>query len=258
MSLAQAIATQKEAILGPGRTEFPLLVKMLFPADYLSVQVHPDDSLAAELGGDVRAKSECWYALSASPDAQVALGLKDGTTDAAISAALGHPALEDLLQYRSVHAGDMMSVPAGTVHAIGPGMVLLEVQQSSDTTYRLWDYGRPRELHLADGLKAIKLVTSAGHVDAVRHAQGAQLISTEHFIVNRVEVKAETPQTIETSGLPQSVVCLDGQASLLSVDDAISFQVNVEQGSAAIIPASVAAYRVAGPCVVACCRVPVS
>lgn len=148
----------------PDPHRFPLLVKFLFPREKLSVQVHPDDETARS-SGLPHGKSECWYVLSAEIHAQVGLGLKPGTLKADFEAAVRRSERADaLLNWIYVKPGEMIYNPAGTVHAIGPGSVLLEVQQNSDVTYRLYDYGRPRELHLEKGLAAMKEQTSAGQV----------------------------------------------------------------------------------------------
>ena len=148
--------------------DFPLLVKILFPADKLSVQVHPDDEQAQALGMP-RGKTECWYVLEAEPGATVACGLKPRVKVEDMRVAIEQGRLEELMQMVPVKVGEMVFVDAGTVHAIGPGVTLLEVQQTSDTTYRLYDYGRPRELHLEQGLKVVKTTTQAGKVEVGRY-----------------------------------------------------------------------------------------
>ncbi len=147
------------------KSRFPLLIKFLFPKDKLSVQVHPDDEGAAAVGQPC-GKTECWYVLHAGPGAQVGLGLKPGITKAEVENAIREVRMEQLLNWIDIKAGDMIYVDAGTVHAIGAGSVIVETQQNSDTTYRLYDYGRPRELHIEDGLKATKEQTHAGKVIA--------------------------------------------------------------------------------------------
>ncbi|HEX4605460.1 MAG TPA: type I phosphomannose isomerase catalytic subunit, partial [Candidatus Angelobacter sp.] len=142
---------------------FPLLIKFLFPKDKLSVQVHPDDEDAASAGQPC-GKTECWYVLQADPGAQIGLGLKAGATKTEVERAIRETRMEHLLNWIDVHEGDMIYVDAGTVHAIGGGAVIVETQQNSDTTYRLYDYGRPRELHIEDGLRATKERTHAGKV----------------------------------------------------------------------------------------------
>jgi mannose-6-phosphate isomerase len=166
-------------------SEFPLLVKMLFPDDKLSVQVHPDDEQARALGL-ARGKTECWYVLQSEPGAKVACGLKAGTSVEDVRLAIAEGTLEDLMEWLEVAPGEMVFVDAGTVHAIGPGMTLLEVQQTCDVTYRLYDYGRPRELHLEQGLAVVKPKTRAGKVEPRQMEQGfTRLIETEYFIVDR-------------------------------------------------------------------------
>jgi len=148
----------------PDHSRFPLLIKFLFPKDKLSVQVHPDDEGAARVGQPC-GKTECWYVLNAEPGAQIGLGLKPGVSKREIEEAIRELRLEPLLNWINVHEGDLIYVDAGTVHAIGPGSIIVETQQNSDTTYRLYDYGRPRELHVEEGLQAAKERTHAGKVE---------------------------------------------------------------------------------------------
>jgi mannose-6-phosphate isomerase len=128
----------------------PLLVKLLFTSEKLSVQVHPKDDYA-KTKHNSRGKTEMWHILRAEPDAQIALGLKQRVTSEELREASLNGAIEQMLNWIPAHVGDTFFVPAGTIHAIGGGLVLCEVQQHSDITYRLYDYGRPRELHLDDG-----------------------------------------------------------------------------------------------------------
>jgi mannose-6-phosphate isomerase len=229
---------------GAGRPHFPLLVKLLFPQEKLSVQVHPNDEDAAALGDDVQAKTECWYVLSADPGATVALGLRPGTTDAQVDAALGNAAFEDLLEYVPVADGDMVYVEAGTVHAIGGGVTLLEVQQTSDTTYRLYDYGRPRELHLEDGRKVIRIRTDAGKVPPSPIAHGQQLIAVPHFAVDRIELKEGDHFYIDAAQGPESIICLFGSGELLCGETRLPLAI----GEAIIVPACQPEYSITGEC----------
>ncbi|MDQ2834320.1 MAG: class I mannose-6-phosphate isomerase [Acidobacteriota bacterium] len=186
--------------------EFPLLVKILFPEEKLSVQVHPNDAQARKLG-ETRGKTECWYVLEAEPGATVALGVKDGVGANEVAAAIEDGTLESLMEHVPVVVGDMLFVDAGTVHAIGPGVVLLETQQTSDVTYRLYDYGRPRELHLEKGLQVMQSKTAAGKI-APRTMDGfTRLIEQKYFTVDRFEVASgEVTLTLEGAG------CLVGLA----------------------------------------------
>jgi mannose-6-phosphate isomerase len=165
----------------------PLLIKLIFAREKLSVQVHPDDLLAAKYG-QPRGKTECWYALQAEPGAQVAVGLKPGVSLDQIKDGIHSGTLEQCLNVLSVSRGDMILVDAGTVHAIWPGSILLETQQNSDITYRLYDYGRPRELHIEKGLEAVKLETVAGKIAPLTQAGRTVLVETDYFLVERLAV----------------------------------------------------------------------
>ncbi|MBE7541169.1 MAG: class I mannose-6-phosphate isomerase [Bryobacteraceae bacterium] len=134
----------------------PLLPKFLFTRERLSVQVHPNDLQARARGLD-NGKTEMWQILRAEPGAVIALGFRKPVSRDLVRAAALSGAIEDLLDWIPVHAGDTVFVPAGTVHALGAGIVLCEIQQFSDTTYRLYDYGRPRELHLDEALSVADL-----------------------------------------------------------------------------------------------------
>ena len=128
-----------------------LLVKYLFTAERLSIQVHPDDAAAAARGFP-RGKDEAWFVLDAEPGAAIGLGLVREVTRAALRAAALDGGIEALLDWRPVARGDVFYSPAGTVHAIGGGISLIEIQQNLDLTYRLYDYGRPRELHVDEAV----------------------------------------------------------------------------------------------------------
>lgn len=128
-----------------------LLVKYLFTSERLSIQVHPDDA-AARAAGHPRGKDEAWVVLDAAPDSTIAIGTRSLVDHAMLRAAAEDGSIETLMDWRPVQPGDVFYSPAGTVHAIGAGITLVEVQQNVDLTYRLYDYGRPRELHLDDGI----------------------------------------------------------------------------------------------------------
>lgn len=130
-----------------------VLVKYLFTSEKLSVQVHPSD---AQAPAGERGKEECWLVLDAEPGATLAIGFKQPITPEAMREAALDGSIENALAWHPVKAGDFFYLPAGTVHAIGPGLTLVEVQQNSDITYRLFDYGRPRELHLDEGIAVAK------------------------------------------------------------------------------------------------------
>jgi len=192
-SLGEVFAENSEAMLGPGIPDWiegqsPLLLKVLFAKEKLSVQVHPDDRLAQKYGFP-RGKTECWYALAAEPEAAVAAGLLPSVTLDQIEAEVADGTLEKSLNVLPVVAGDMIFVDAGTVHAIWPGSVLLETQQNSDLTYRLFDYGRPRELHVAKAIEATRLKTAAGKIAPKVFADRTVLIESTYFSVEKVSVE---------------------------------------------------------------------
>ena len=134
-----------------------LLIKYLFTSEKLSVQNHPSDEEAHQRGLP-RGKDECWLILAAEPDSTIAIGPKAAISADALRAAALDGSIVDLLDWKPVKAGDFFYSHSGVIHAIGAGLTLIEVQQNSDTTYRLYDYGRPRELHLDDGVAVAELV----------------------------------------------------------------------------------------------------
>jgi mannose-6-phosphate isomerase len=168
---------------------FPLLVKFIFAEQKLSVQVHPGDDYAArhESATGGRGKTEMWYALRAREGAEVMVGLKPGVTAEKFKHAIADGTAEDCLEHIPMHAGDAIFVPAGTAHTIGPGLVLCEIQQHSDITYRVYDYnrrdaeGKLRDLHIEKALQVIQFgEQSGGKIDPVRIERGAH---TETYFV---------------------------------------------------------------------------
>jgi mannose-6-phosphate isomerase len=186
--LGALFGVEHDALLGVGTPAgSPLLIKVIFAREKLSVQVHPDDEMARKYGLP-RGKTECWYALAAEPGAQVAAGLKPGTTIEQIKEEIHAGTLESSLNAITVARGDMVFVDSGTVHAIWPGSILLETQQNSDTTYRMFDYGRPRELHIEKSLEATKLTARAGKIAPRKLADRTVLIDVEYFRVEQIDV----------------------------------------------------------------------
>ncbi|MGH9475259.1 MAG: class I mannose-6-phosphate isomerase [Terriglobales bacterium] len=200
-----------EAWLSP--LEGPVLVKLLFPRERLSVQVHPDDAYAAAHGLG-RGKSEAWYVVSAEPDAQVGVGLRPGATWSEMAAACRSGRGAEMLHWIAVAPGEVIHVPAGTVHAVGGGTVLLEVQQPSDTTFRLDDYGRGRELHLDAGLAVARTTAGARHEHGLAIDQSGLLLATDHFQLGRHCVAPG--QILELAPLPEPrwLVNLEGSGDI--------------------------------------------
>lgn len=239
-SLKAITAEHTEELLGEAAAagEFPLLVKVLFPKEKLSVQVHPDDALAQSYGFP-RGKTECWYALDAADGASVALGLKEGTTPEQVRRAIEDATLEKYLKWLPVQAGDMIYVDAGTVHAIGPGAVLLETQQTSDLTYRMYDYGRGRELHVEKSMQASRMTTRAGKVPPVREDGHTVLIREHYFEMERWPLAVgEAPAALGgASARVRMLFCKSGELRL-SGEGFESFE--VKRNQLAVIPAKVA------------------
>ncbi|HVI06173.1 MAG TPA: class I mannose-6-phosphate isomerase, partial [Sphingomicrobium sp.] len=164
-----------------GPADLPLLAKYIFTSERLSIQVHPNDT-EAQARGLERGKSECWLVLEAEPDAQIGLGLTRSISGEELRSSALDGGIEQLMDWRPVRSGDFLYVPAGTVHAIGAGISLLEFQQNADATFRLYDYGRPRELHLDDAVA----VSRPGPYPAelgqhILKAETRVLVSGPHF-----------------------------------------------------------------------------
>ncbi|MEO8595100.1 MAG: class I mannose-6-phosphate isomerase [Candidatus Solibacter sp.] len=165
--------------------ELPLLVKWIFTNERLSVQVHPDDGEDGPLG-----KTEMWHILDAQPGATIAMGFREMLTRERLREATRTGEVEQLLQWIPVKAGETYMIPAHTVHAIGAGIVLCEIQQNSDVTYRLWDYGRPRELHVEKAIPICDLGVHPGASRALKVAEGRdELVRSKHFVTERVALQ---------------------------------------------------------------------
>lgn len=184
-----------------------ILIKYLFTSEKLSVQVHPSSASAQQ--GEA-GKEECWLVLDAEPDAELAIGFKDMVTASELKAAARNGSIEGLLAWHRAKVGDVFYLPAGTVHAIGPGLSLLEVQQNSDTTFRLYDYGRPRELHLD---RAVAVADRGPHASDHRSCiaeRGTTLIDGPHFRLERIAGAPHGPCR-EVFDRPLLALPLEGQ-----------------------------------------------
>ncbi|WP_397587139.1 class I mannose-6-phosphate isomerase [Sphingobium fuliginis] len=173
------------------------MVKYIFTSEKLSVQVHPNDEQARQYGMS-GGKSECWYVLDAAPDAQLGIGtIQDLTSEELRNAALDG-SIEALMEWKPVKRGSFYYIPAGTVHAIGCGVTLVEIQQNNDVTYRLYDYGRPRELHLDQGV-AVSIEEPYAMPDRViaMTAEEQLVGSGAPFTLDIVQGQAQPPQEVE-------------------------------------------------------------
>src|SRR5262252_749644 len=248
-TLAQLSEQHQRALVGdaaPDPKRFPLLLKFLFPHEKLSVQVHPDDAQALRVG-QPWGKTECWYVAHAKPGAQIALGLKNGVTAAQFEEVIQQNRAEEALHWINVYAGDMIYVAGGTVHTLGPGSIIVETQQQSDTTYRLYDYGRPRELHLKDGMAAVKEKVGSGKVlrPAPREVGGSKnryspLVCAPYFVVDMFECKEPTRalSTRDDSG-KSSVQILVAVEGCGVIESRGMDPVTLAKGDAVVIPACV-------------------
>jgi mannose-6-phosphate isomerase len=188
-----------------GSDDLPLLVKFLFTSEALSVQVHPNDAYAAK-HHNCRGKTEMWHVLAAEPGAKIAAGFREPVSTGRLRAAAWSGEIEELLAWYEARPGDTFFIPAGTVHAIGAGLTLCEIQQLSDVTYRLYDYGRPRELHLE---AALAVSISEPHSARVQQGSGS-LVVCEYFKVTRYECS----ETIEFPHPPDLVIVIDGEGQI--------------------------------------------
>jgi mannose-6-phosphate isomerase len=189
--------------------DFPLLIKFLFTTEPLSVQVHPNDAYAAEHHNS-RGKTEMWHVLAAEPGAKIAAGFREPISEEHLRAAALSGEIEELLAWYEAHPGDTFFIPAGTVHAIGAGLTLCEIQQLSDITYRLYDYGRPRELHLDHSVAVSHLKPHS----ARKEPEGELLVSCEYFTVTRHECSG----TLKLPSIPDLIVVIDGKGTIASTE----------------------------------------
>ncbi|MEA2941911.1 MAG: mannose-6-phosphate isomerase [Bradyrhizobium sp.] len=210
-----------------------LLLKLLFTSEPLSIQVHPDDAFAHSIGLP-NGKTEAWYILAALPDARIAVGLKRDLTPQELRAAIKDGSIAGLTQWRPAVKGDIIFVPAGTIHAIGAGIVLAEIQQRSDATFRLYDYGRRRELHEDHAVA----VSDAGPVEVQSSprrltAERTALIANPHFVLERVDLPANSNWTLEADRETWMLVT-EGQARIGATNTAVGDAIFVEADRAAI------------------------
>lgn len=233
-------------LLGPAQTQhgrFPLLVKLLDAQDDLSLQVHPPAHKAAELGGEP--KTEMWYITHATPTAQIYVGLKQGVTREEFARKVQDGTVADCFHRHNIKAGDAMFLPSGRVHALGAGSVLFEIQQNSDTTYRVFDWnrvgldGKPRDLHLAQAMASIDftdfepaLLTAASSTRA--GVTRRSLVQHELFSVDLFSLTANTPLPLSHQG-PLVLAATQGVVRILSGNTTVKLQA----GEFAVIPASV-------------------
>lgn len=247
LTLRALVRDHAEALLGKAeRTptgRFPLLLKLIDAGDLLSVQVHPDDAAAIRLGEPDVGKTEMWYVMEAAPGAELIYGMKPGTDRATFEGAVEAGRSEECLQTYPAERGTHIFVPAGTVHAIGSGLLIAEIQQNSDITYRIYDYnrldpaGKPRQLHIDKALEVIDFDTGNRQPEmAPQNATSNTLADCEYF-ATRLLCPGQSPMNVEHTGNSFQVFLATADKATLVVG---SESVNLEAGQAALVPASAA------------------
>lgn len=229
--------------------EYPLLIKILDANADLSVQVHPNDQFAREVEGQPYGKTECWYVLSAEADAEIVLGHHARTREE-LERMMENGEWDDLLQRVKAKAGDFIYVPSGTIHAIGKGIVILETQQSSDITYRVYDYdrtdanGEKRELHIERARQVTTVphqpANSAERVDVVGDLTTKRLVEEKYFTVHHWDLNGTVIRKLDCDFLQVSVV--EGSAEIKVEGKVFS----IEKGSHFILPYEIREYELSG------------
>ena len=227
---------------------FPLLVKIITPEDDLSIQVHPDDEYARRVEGQPYGKTECWYVLDAPADARLIIGLSPAIQNKAqLRQVMDAGKIGESLNYLPVTKGDFLYIPAGLVHAITQGVTILEVQQTSDLTYRMYDYdrlgldGNPRELHVDKSVDVIKYDAVPNSMTGTFQGDCNLLVSTPYFTVEKYTVMDE--MTIQLSQESASIfTCTQGELMLVYPDG----QETLAYGESVIMPVGITTCKVVG------------
>jgi mannose-6-phosphate isomerase len=252
LSLGQAAAEQGEQFLGSSVFQqtggrFPLLIKLLDCAQWLSLQVHPNDEQAARLeGAGLAGKTEAWHVLKAAPGAQLIAGMKPGVTGEALAAAIRDGTVLSLSQYRDVAAGDTVFMPAGTIHALGPGLLVYEVQQSSDLTYRVYDWGRPqtekRKLHIEKSLAVANPQAAAPITPLPTLGDGScQLLAQCPYFNLEILAAESNTLRLDTAGKSfHTITIIEGQAQIMTSRG----EWDLKRFETIVIPAGCGAYQV--------------
>jgi mannose-6-phosphate isomerase len=228
-----------------------LLLKLLFTSQPLSIQVHPDDAFAHSMGLP-RGKSEVWYVLSAAPDAKVALGLSLRLTPQQLREAIDDGSISDLVVWHTVSENDVIFVPAGTIHAVGAGLVIAELQQRSDVTFRLFDYGRNRELHIENAIVVADTGPATFQVSPNQlTAERKLFVSSSHFALERIDLAPNSSWRLdaerETWLLVVSGDAIAGSFNVCNGDALFAQSDRVDIRPGAVGMAALVAYTGAGP-----------
>lgn len=256
MTLEMMFNKHKNALLGSVADKydkFPLLVKIIDANKRLSLQVHPTDDYARVHENNELGKNEMWYVLWAKEGAKVTLGLKDGVDKATFAKAIRNGTVAEYINEIPVKAGDVIDIPAGLLHSIEEGIMLAEVEENSDTVYRVFDWnrmgldGKPRELHIDKALDVIDFdaklpkVVSEGLVDEQEGARLIHYVYNEYFAVDRLIIKGTYLDSTENDHM-MIYLCVDGCVEFLWQETTTSLRA----GEFALIPASLGDYKIAG------------
>lgn len=256
LPLEALFAYYKEPLLGKGAAKyekFPLLVKIIDAKDRLSLQVHPTDDYAAVYENGELGKNEMWYVLHAEQGAKLACGLKDGVTKEDFVKGIEECNLQDYINEIPVEAGDVINIPAGLVHAIEEGIMIAEVQQNSDTVYRVHDWnrvgkgGKPREIHVDKALEVIDFdhripkVKTEGETATVGNNKLTHYISNDYFLIDKLELLGIYNDSTNEEQMA-ILICLEGNFNVNWTDMVL----RVNAGESVLIPASVGDYQLFG------------
>ncbi len=248
--LGSLVKKNPEPMLGESRLlrgRFPVLFKFIDAAKTLSVQVHPDSKTASRLGHGARPKTEAWYILDAEPGAKLFLGLKEGVGASELSAALQDGTVAELLYEVDARAGQFYFIPAGLLHAIGGGILLAEIQQSSDTTYRVFDWnrlgldGKPRQLHIEQALASVNY-NLRGQLDVEVPLSGNPGVRCSAFCFEKARLSNGTEFVLE-KGRPRIVACIQGK---VLVDGTRGETLSLSLGQSCLLPACCSAVLSSG------------
>ncbi len=245
-SLSQLYGEKRRDLFGTSMDfdRFPLLLKLINTTQALSVQVHPKDDYALAHENDL-GKTEAWYVMKANPEAYLIIGT--GNIDReGFRKALDENRIEEILNKVSVEEGDVFYIQAGLLHAIGPGLIIYEIQQNSDTTYRFYDYGRPRELHVEQAMAVIDFKLKGNRVEGTtRKIDGGlktDLIRCPYFALENYDVETEVEEESDPARFYLFTV-VNGSGMLHSKKN----QKALKKGDSLLIPAALGGYTLTGP-----------
>ena len=254
-TLNEAIEAEGKGVLGANnadKPDFPILIKLIDAKEKLSVQVHPGDDYARRVENE-NGKTEAWYILDAAPGAQLVYGVKRKISRKAFSESIRRKEVETVLNFVNVKPGDVVFIPSGMLHAIGAGILLAEVQQSSNTTYRVFDYmrrdknGKLRDLHVKKATDVVDLrpvqadFSPKGEAESLGQGEAQLLTDCPYFSMTRLTVDGEVTRTADGDSFV-SLLVLDGEGKVFGNAEALS----VKKGDSLFIPAGFGAFTLDG------------